>query len=44
MSSTVLGSGAALAANCGHYGWSDATLKREIRPVEGALGKLRAIS
>jgi len=42
--STVLGTGAALAASCGHFGWSDATLKREIRPLEGALGKLRQIS
>ncbi len=26
------------------HGWSDATLKQEIRPVEGALAKLRQIS
>jgi len=42
--STVLGTGAALAASAGHYAWSDATLKREIRPLEGALGKLRQIA
>ncbi len=41
--SAVLGGAAAVAASCG-MSWSDATLKQEIRPVEGALAKLRQIS
>ncbi len=33
-----------LAATCGYYRLSDERLKQEVRPVEGALAKLRQIS
>jgi hypothetical protein len=32
-----------LAATSGHMSWSDANLKQEIQPVEGALAAIRSI-
>ncbi len=42
--SAILGGAATLAASGGYYRMSDERLKQEIRPVEGALAKLRQIS
>ena len=38
----VIAPAAALAATCGHMGWSDANLKQQIEPSDG-LDRLRQL-
>lgn len=40
----TLAPAAALAASCGHFGWSDGTLKQQVETVESPLQRLRSLN
>jgi hypothetical protein len=39
----ALAPAAAIAAFCGHPGWSDENLKQQIESINGATGRLRSL-